>query len=505
MRLLEKIGLVYINGNVHRLVLLAVSGTYFNVFEDITENIKLNDDIAVSGLIRAIKAKESLNVLKMFRKICDNYEITKITSVSSNFILKSKNQKSFLEEIYNNTGFNFVIMQPEDEAKMIYSGVINSVDVPKGLIINLAPEETNLILYNRRNIIYSKILPFGTQNLAEKVGVEPSAKDAVSKMIDYVKKEVDKIDLASHLDPETSFVGAGPIFSTVGKLARKSTHYSLDIENNYILENPIFEKVFDVVKDLGLDKTKKLKGISEDSVDTLLSGLCIAKALNETLNIERLSISGDTLREGLIYSYIAVEANDKPFSDMLGYSLENIRAFKDNKYSNTSHVYNLAVILFKQLKVIHKLSRAYVKALRIAASMYDCGKRISFDNHEKYSFNVILNSSLNGVSHKDVLLAAFTCMCQNPDNLNLSDWVKYKDILNDEDMEAVKKMGVIIKLADQLDKSKRGNVIDVYCDILGDSVILKTVVKGNADFEIMEGMKLGSTFKKVFKKYLEII
>ncbi len=502
---MEKIGLVYINGNVHRLVLLELSGTYFNVFEDISETIKLDEDITLSGLIRASKSKDSLNVLKMFRKICDNYDITKITAISSNFILNSKNQKSYLEEVYNNTGFNFIIMQPEDESKMIYSGVINTVDVPKGLIINLSQKETNLILYNRRNIIYSKILPFGTNNLAEIVRVTPSSSDAASKMVDYVKKELEKIDLASHIDPETSFVGEGPIFSTLGRLARRSTHYSLDIENNYILETPVFEKVFGVVNELGLDKTKRLKGISEDSVDTLLSGLCIIKAINELLNIEKLTISGDNLREGLIYSYIAVEANDKPFSDMLGYSLENIRTFKDQKYSNTSHVYNLAVILFKQLKVIHKLSRTYIKALRIAASMYDSGKRISFDNHEKYSFNVILNSALNGVSHKDVLLAAFTSLCQNPDNLNLSDWVKYKDILNDEDMEAVKKMGVIIKLADQLDKSKKGNVVDICCDILGDSVILKTVVKGNADFEIMEGMKLGTTFKKVFKKYLEII
>ena len=80
---MEKIGLVYINGSVHRLVLLELNGTYFNVFEDITENIKLNEEIAVSGLIRAGKSKESLNVLKMFRKICDNYEITKITAVKS--------------------------------------------------------------------------------------------------------------------------------------------------------------------------------------------------------------------------------------------------------------------------------------------------------------------------------------------------------------------------------------------------------------------------------------
>ena len=502
---LEKIALVHINSNIHRLVLMEIEGPYFNIYEDLTETIKLGEDISANNLIKPNKIKESLNVLKMFRKICDSYDITKVTAISSKFIVDSKNQKSFFEEIYNNTGFNFIIMQPEDEIKTIYSGVINSVDVPKGVIINIAPSETNLIIYNRRNILNSFTIPYGTNNLLGAISKSSNPTVQINKMIDLVKKEIKKTGIADLIDSETLFVGAGQMFSTLGKLARKSTHYSLDIENNYVLENEVFSKVFEVVKQLGLDKTKKIRGISEDSVDSLTSGLCIYAGILEMLDVQKLTISGDRFREGLIYNYIALEANDKPFGDMLGFSLENIRTFKDNRYSNTSHVYNLAVILFKQLKVIHKLPRMYVKALRIAASMYDCGKHTAFDNHEKYSFNTILNSNLNGVSHKDILLASFASLCQNPDNLNLSDWIKYKDILNEDDMEAVKKIGIIIKLADLLDKSKRQNVTDICCDILGDSVILKTVVKNDASFEIMEGMKLGPVFKKIFKKYLEII
>lgn len=505
MKTLEKLALVHVNGYYHRLVLLEVEGPYFNVFEDIKEPIKIAEDIEKSNLISPKKCKDSLDILKMFRKLCDRYEITKITAVSSNFIAKSKNQKSFFEEIYNNTGFNFIIMQPEEEVKTIYSSVVNSVDVPKGIIVNISQTDTTLIPYNRRNILSSETIPYGTQTLLSKFHAGEDEVPDVNKMIDLIKKEVKKLGVLPQVDTETSFVGTGNIFATIGKLARKVTRYSLDIETNYVVESEAFGKVFDVVKELGVDKTKKLKGISEDSVAELTAGMCIFKAISEVLDIQKITISGDMIREGLIYSYIASEVNDKPFSDMLGFSLEGIRTFSDNKYSNTEHVYNLAVILFKQLKVIHKLPRGYVKALRIAASMYDCGKRICIDNHEKYSFNVILNSKINGVSHKDILLAAFSCMCQNPDNLNLSDWVRYKDILTEEDMDAVRKIGIIIKLADLLDKSNRGLVTDICCDILGDSVILKTVVKGDAHFEIMEGMKLSKTFKKIFRKFLEII
>lgn len=77
--------------------------------------------------------------------------------------------------------------------------------------------------------------------------------------------------------------------------------------------------------------------------------------------------------------------------------------------------------------------------------------------------------------------------------------------MSEEDLDAVRKIGMIIKLADALDKSKNSVVEDINCDILGDSVILKTVVAGDASFEIMLANKIAPAFKKIFKKNLQVI
>lgn len=157
------------------------------------------------------------------------------------------------------------------------------------------------------------------------------------------------------------------------------------------------------------------------------------------------------------------------------------------------------------LKVMHKLPRFYVKPLRIASYLYDCGKIINYSNLEKLGFDVILNSGITGVTHKELLIASFICLCQNLDNLSLGEWLKYKDLLTDEDLDAVRKLGVILNLARALNASRKPIITDIVCDILGDSIIVKTVVEGNAEFEIIEGMKIASDYKKVFKKSLQII
>ena len=165
----------------------------------------------------------------------------------------------------------------------------------------------------------------------------------------------------------------------------------------------------------------------------------------------------------------------------------------------------MAILLFKQLKVVHKLPRVYVKPLKIAAYMFDCGKFINFNNYQKHCFYAILNSNIAGVTQKDILLAALACTCQNLDNFNLAEIMKYKEILSDEDIEAIRKLGILVNMAVNLNASRKNIINDIVCDILGDSIIMKTVVSADPTFEIIQSMKIADDFKKIFKKSLQII
>ena len=292
---------------------------------------------------------------------------------------------------------------------------------------------------------------------------------------------------------------------SIGKIARKATKYPLDLENNYVLSTENFNNVYSLIESLGVDKTKKIKGISSESADKIFAGAILAKCFIENLGASKVSISSDDLFDGYVATTLLPEICEKPLSEMFTHSLENINAFLSNPNSNNCKVYELCINVFKQLKVIHKLPRNYVKPLRIAGYLYDCGKRINFENAIKNSFDVIINSKIKGVSQKEILLGAFACMLQDLDNFNLSEWVRYSTIVSEEDALAVKKIGVLVQLSAALDASKSGAVDDLTCDILGDSIIMKTIVNKEADFEIKEAMKVNTNFKKVFTKFIEVI
>ena len=72
-------------------------------------------------------------------------------------------------------------------------------------------------------------------------------------------------------------------------------------------------------------------------------------------------------------------------------------------------------------------------------------------------------------------------------------------------MDAVRKMGIIIKLAASLNSSKNPVVSDIVCDMLGDSVIMKTVSNEDAGYEVVQGQKIADDYRKLFKKNLQLI
>ncbi len=502
-----KKAIIELQTNKINLILIDTKdNVYYNVIDVFTDNLTLGKEISSDGILKPVMIKDLLKVLKMYRRICDRNGITEVFSFSTKFLAQAKNSKSVLEEIYNTCGFSFSILTSEEQLKYVFTGAINSCDVPKGFFFYVGEKESYIVQFNRRNVLNSAILPFGSEEISKIYQDENlSENEKNAKLQEIVGVEIERLDFLKVFDEETQYLAAGNLMLTIGKLARKATRYPLEIENGYILNNETFNSVYGLIDSLGHDKTRKIKGISAESADEILAGAKIAKKIIETMECKEITISSDNILEGYIATVVLPEINNRPLSDMLIYSLENINTFFSTPGSNNLKVYELCINVFKQLKVIHKLPRAYIKPLRIAGFMYDCGKRIDFDNFKRNGFEVILNSKIKGVSQKDLLLAAFACKLQDLDNFNLTDWVKYSNIVSEEDLDAVKKVGVLIELASALDASKSSAVDDLACDILGDSIIIKTIINKDADFEIKESMKVNNNFKKVFTKFVEII
>ena len=504
---MEKIGIIDLGSNSARLVIVNLfSEGYFVVEDELKENVRLGQDMERDGFLKPQRVAETIKTLKMFRKLCDASGVSRIIAVATAAVRRAKNQRSFLDEIQASCGIKIRVLSAEEEAVFVYRGVINTMDMPKGLILEIGGGATKIVYYNRRNIINYATLPFGAVTLTGLFsgdGLKPE--EQAAKIEEFFSEQLKKVEWIGEVDTEVQMIGVGGSFRNLFKISKMVHKYPLDIVHGYTMTSGECDKVYDMIKVLDIDKKKKIKGLSAERADILPAALAIIKSFVSFFGFEKFMFSGSGLREGIMFNQALPLTEEKPISDVLNYSLTTLVKYYGCDVKHVEHVVNLSIQLFKQLRVLHKFPRQFLKVLKVAATLHDCGQRIKFYNHQRHSCYIILNAALYGVSHRDIVLAAFTACCHKKEDINLYEWSRYKDILQEDDIEIVKRLGIMLRIAESLDRAMSGTVKSINCDILGDSVIMKTEVDGDASLEIREAMRASGEFKRAFHKNLEIL
>ncbi len=502
----ERLGIIDLGSNTARLVIVDMfADNHYMVVNELKESVRLGQDMDRDGFLKPQRIAETIKTLKMFKKLCDASRVDRIIAVGTAAVRRAKNQCSFLDEIRVSCNITIRVLSEEEEAFLVYRGVINSMDIPKGLILEIGGGSTKIIYYNRRNVLGYANLPFGAVTLTDLFANDGTPEEAANHVEEFFTEQLKKISWLSEIDPETQMIGVGGSFRNLFKINKLIRKYPLDTAHNYKLATEDFLTIYGTLKVLDVDKRKKIKGLSPARADIMPAAMAIVNAFVSYMNVENFIIGGCGLREGLMVNQAVPITLEKPISDVLSYSLDRYVKYYGCDPKHAEHVLLLAVQLFKQLRVLHKFPRQYLKVLKIAASLHDCGERVQYDNHAKHSCYTILNSRLYGATHREIVLAAFVAGCHNKEDVPMNEWMKYKDVVLEEDLDAVKKLGVLLRIAESLDRTHCGVVTGVNCDVLGDSVIMKTLVNGDAALEIRDAEAANPEFKRAFRKNLEIL
>ena len=506
---MEKIAVIVVETYTAKIVIANVAqDNYFSIcdveVEPIIPGLEMDDD----HFLKKNQIAPITSILKNFRKICDMYAVTKTIAIAT-FVKDSKpmNLYSFFDEMFVTCGFRFTLLSHEEQNNAIYTGVINSYDVPKALIVSIGADNIRLVHYNRRNVLNQAYIPIGPRDLVNMYNpAKMNKNEAFEKVVKYIKANLSDYDWLKTIEPEFQLVGTGTFFEDLSKMDRNYTKYPLDKDYGYILNSKNVDYILNQLKSLELNENKRLKGLKEPRADIFAYSVQIIKTIIDYVEKESTVIATRSLIEGLLFNIVTPITLEKPNSDIVGFSvMAQTSVYEAESTKHNEQVYNLSMLLFKQLRVLHKLPRGYVKILRVASYMHDVGKRISYKNHAQHAYEVILNSEIYGFTHRELILASFVASLHSGGDIKMAEWAKYNGVLTIDDVDAVKKLGIILRLAECFDRTKNNVIVDINCDILGDSVIMKTITTSDATYEIQRGMEISRDFERIYRKKLEIL
>lgn len=163
---MENIAYISMDEKKVKLLIVQSRNGRYRILEEIENFYDLTQDIVKDCLFSPKSKKDLLKILNIYRYTVETFNVGKMIATASNVIVKARNYRGFLDEIYTNTGMNFLIANDDDVVKNVYLSCMAKVDASKGYVLNVGSYSTYILKFNRRNVVEYNTIAYGHSNLS---------------------------------------------------------------------------------------------------------------------------------------------------------------------------------------------------------------------------------------------------------------------------------------------------------------------------------------------------
>jgi len=499
---MKQLVIIDLGSNSIRLVLVRIGKTgNFKIVHDLKESVRLEKDMGEEQTIKPDRMEQAVKTMQMFRNLCNAIQPDEEIVVATEAVRRAANQQGFLEMIEQETGFKIRVLSGEEEAYYDYLGIINSMDINDALMMDLGGGSTELIRMEDAQIKNAISLPFGSINVSQQYHLQDMVRDEQMQALKSMLSErYESVGWLNGPKPKL-LVGVGGTFRNLGKIDRRRKGYPLEIAHNYRMQAHDITAIQQEMSSLNLKQRRNIKGLSKDRADIFVGATTVISQFIDFCEIDELVISGYGLREGIIYEYLNQHHPDQ--RNPLDFSINNnqLNYMLDQNHAHT--IWKITASLCQQLQEIMHLKEDYNSVIKTAAMLHDAGIVINFYQQNEHLIYTLLNTEINGLSHREIVLSAYIGAFRSSNRSQ--SMPNFKSLLSEDDIHAIPAMGILLRIARSLDRSMSGLIQDVTCDIREDKVIIKTISKANIDLEIYDALRYCNDFKKIFKRDLFIM
>lgn len=502
---MKKIAIMDVGSNNARLIIVYIydNGCY-RIVDQLKEPVRLISDMGHDNIIKPRRIQQLIKTINMFKRLCQANEVEQLFSYCTAAVSRAANQRSFLDEVYATTQVELEVLTGEKEATLVYQGVINTMDVDSGVVMDIGGGTTQLVHFEKRNIKNLACLPFGTVTLTELFGLADKVKqEQIDAIEDFYRQQLEEIPWLSSIEG-LPLIGVGGSFRNLGKIMRMKSKKDICTLHNYAIRVREVEALYENMCRLDLDRRMKIKGLSNERADIFLAAFAAIKTTVNYIKCSDVFVSCCGLREGIMFQQIDPALATKAIPHVLDASLNNVLGLFDVNLQHANNVAKLSMLMFEQLRQLHKLPNSYMRIIKTAATLHDIGTSIKYHDHHRHSFYLILSSNIFGLTQREHLMSALVALAHRKDDVK-KECQKYTEMISSDDLLIIYRLAVLVRIAESFDRTMSGIIESVSCDILGDSVIMKTQTNEDASLEIKDALTCSELFKKAYGKNLVIL
>jgi exopolyphosphatase/guanosine-5'-triphosphate,3'-diphosphate pyrophosphatase len=504
----KRLSVIDLGSNSIRLGIIEVNDNKsYRILEEKKEQVRLSEGFYKNNVIQEKPIKRAIQTLKTFKKIIEFYDTKKIIAVATACIRNSKNGKDVLDLIFKETLITFQTISEKEESYYGYLGVLNTINLRDFILADTGGASTEITLVKDRKIVNFVSIPYGSVNLTDMFSETKEICDT-KNIENFLKKELQSISwLKGARLSGMPIVGIGGSNRTFAKIHR-ALHkwFSLKLHHYELTKNEVFQ-IYSYIANLSSKNRKNIDGLSKQRSDIILAGIAPLKVLFDTTNSDKFVVSGNGLKEGLIFDSLSSDFKIYPliYENILDSSLLNIANLYFLDIDHAKRVTQHSLSIFDQLKPLHNFDDKDREILEIASFLHDIGKYVDPYNHAKHGAYLIQNLPIYGVSPKDLIRCSYICLFH--ENKIKFQQFPNESFISEKQFKDIIKLSIFLRLAEQIETCECAAIKSVSINIRNNEVLLKlnkSYEEYDTETEIIEISKSSKVFKKFFKKNLTI-
>jgi exopolyphosphatase/guanosine-5'-triphosphate,3'-diphosphate pyrophosphatase len=392
-----------LGSNSFHLAIARVVGGRLQMIDRIHDRVQLAAGLDAAKQLDAVSQERALAALERFGQRLRDFPGATVRAVGTDTLRVAQNAEAFRERASLVLGHPIEVLAGEEEARLIYSGVVHGLpegDGARQLVIDIGGGSTECILGAGLNPDHLDSLHVGCVSFSKRFFPDR----AVTR--DRFRAAQIAAQLAFERLPAPFFAGDWQrVFGSSGTFIALEEICRANGWSNDGLTREALTRLRDLLIAQGHADRFQVPGLKPNRTNVIAAGLAIARAAFKALPISRIQTTTWALREGVLYELL------RRFSpgDILDTTIARVieRFHIDARHGR--QVAATAVTLFDQSGLVAgapeevRRLRAY---LDYAARLHEIGMAIGFHGYHKHGAYILANTPLPGFSQDDARVLA---------------------------------------------------------------------------------------------------
>jgi len=506
MRPPRRLAVIDLGSNSFRLVIFSAADSWWKRVDEIYEPVRIGEGLASSGRLGEQPMERALAALDVFAHFCRTGELTdeSIDAVATSAIRDAENSSEFLERVRERTGLSVRVLSRDAESHYGYLAAVNSTTLSDGCVLDLGGGSMQLVRVEQRLARESGSWALGAVRMTERF--LPGGGPAKQRQLDALRAHVAE-QLASSPWLTTSgrhLVGMG---GSVRNLA-SATGRILGLPSNGVQGTMIERDILDdLVRRLALlpaSERSRVPGIKPVRADLILAAAVVIQVVLDVGHFDGLEVTEAGLREGIFFERHLAGSEPPLFADVRRASVMNLVGRYGGDLVHTRHVTDLALSMFDQLAGLglHEGDVRERELLWAACELHDIGMSIDYEDHHKHSRYLILNGGLPGFSPAEVAIISQAARYHRK---GMPDAGAMQELLDDAEVRLLDRCAVLLRLAEDLERSRDQVVSDAVLSASNGQVQLRLVADGESAVPRWAAARERELFARAFARELNVV